>query len=91
MSKASKIEKELKKLAAMPDEAIDKSDIPEISADEWRKHGQVGKFYRPIKKAVTIRLDADVLDWFKSHNRKYQTAVNRVLREYMEAHSSGRE
>jgi uncharacterized protein (DUF4415 family) len=42
-----------------------------------------GRFYRPVKQAVTIRLDADVVAWFKARDRKYQTAVNRALREYM--------
>jgi uncharacterized protein (DUF4415 family) len=87
MSKASERKNELKKLAAKPDKAINKTDILSIDENEWRKRGQVGRFYRPIKKAVTIRLDADVLEWFKSHNAKYQKAVNQVLRAYMESHS----
>lgn len=73
--------KELAALAKMPDSAIDTSDIPEIT--DWSK-AQVGKFYRPIKQPVTIRLDADVVAWFKQNAPQYQTAVNAVLREYME-------
>ncbi|WP_372707347.1 BrnA antitoxin family protein [Brevundimonas sp.] len=67
----------------MRDEDIDFSDIPLVT--DWS--GAVrGKFYRPEKQAVTIRLDADVVDWFKGRETKYQTAVNRVLREYMLSH-----
>jgi uncharacterized protein (DUF4415 family) len=73
--------KELAALAKVPDKAIDTSDIPEIT--DWSK-AQVGRFYRPIKQPVTIRLDADVIAWFKAAAPQYQTAVNKVLREYME-------
>jgi hypothetical protein len=50
MSRVSGRKKELKVLAAKPDKAIDKSDLPSIDEAEWRKRGQEGKFYRPIKK-----------------------------------------
>ena len=64
------------------DKDIDFSDIPEIL--DWS--GAVrGKFYRPIKKHVTLRLDADVLEWFKRKHPKYQTAINTALREYIHA------
>src|SRR4051794_3120532 len=65
-------------LATMRDAAIDTTDIPEIlDCSEAVR----GRFYRPVKQVITIRLDADVVAWFKSHDRNYQTAVNRVLRE----------
>jgi uncharacterized protein (DUF4415 family) len=73
--------KELAALEKMPDPAIDTSDIPEVT--DWSK-AQVGRFYRPIKQPVTIRLDADVIAWFKEMAPQYQTAVNAVLREYMQ-------
>jgi uncharacterized protein (DUF4415 family) len=44
----------------------------------------VGVLYRPIKKPVTLRLDADVIAWFKKSGRGYQTRINRVLRELMQ-------
>jgi len=51
---------------------------------------EVGSLYRPIKKPVTLRLDADVLAWFKKKGRGYQTRMNRVLRRVMmEERSSG--
>jgi uncharacterized protein (DUF4415 family) len=78
---AKKAAEELAALAAMPDEEIDTSDIPEIS--DWA-NAVVGRFYRPVKEAVTIRLDADVLDWLKQGGRGYQTRVNKILRAVME-------
>ena len=71
---------ELKRLAAMRDDDIDLSDIPERT--DWTG-AVVGKFYRPVKQQVTLRIDADVLAWFKSKGDKYQTAVNKALREHM--------
>lgn len=71
---------ELARLAAMPDRDIDTSDIPETSG--WSK-AVVGKFYRPVKRQVTLRIDADVLNWFKTHSGKYQSAVNTALREHV--------
>jgi uncharacterized protein (DUF4415 family) len=83
MRKVSKKQaKELAALARMPDERIDLTDAPEIR--EWQG-AVVGKFYRPIKRPVTIRVDADVLAWLKRKGRGYQTRINKLLREAMEA------
>jgi uncharacterized protein (DUF4415 family) len=76
-----KVAKELAALARMPDDQIDLTDAPEVR--EWRG-AVVGKFYRPIKKPVTIRVDADVLAWLKRQGRGYQTRINKLLREAME-------
>lgn len=75
---------ELAALARLPDSAVDTRDIPEMA--DWDE-GEIGKFYRPRKRIVTIRLDVDVLAWFKSRSRKYQTAVNQVLREHVAKNS----
>ena len=80
MKKAQR-DKEIAALRRLKDEKIDLSDIPEIR--DWRK-AVVGKFYRPIKKSLTIRLDADVLAWLKAQGKGYQTRINNVLREAME-------
>lgn len=83
MKKVSrKIAKELAALARMPDDKIDLSDAPEVR--DWRQ-AVVGKFYRPIKHPVTIRVDADVLAWLKRQGRGYQTRINKLLRQAMEA------
>lgn len=71
---------QLTRLAAMPDEKIDLSDVPEVT--DWRG-AVVGKYYRPMKKPLTIRLDADVLAWLKKPGPGYQTRVNRILRQAM--------
>ena len=72
-------------LAALPDESIDTDDIPEAPLSNMMS-GNRGSFFRPLKTSVTIRLDADLLDWFKTHadNGKYQTEINRVLRLHMQ-------
>jgi uncharacterized protein (DUF4415 family) len=72
---------ELKTLAGMPDEQIDLTDIPEIN--DW-SGAVVGKFYRPVKEAVTVRLDADVVHWLKRDGKGYQTRLNAILRREME-------
>jgi uncharacterized protein (DUF4415 family) len=71
---------ELEALVRLRDENIDTSDIPEIT--DWSK-AVVGKFYRPIKSPVTIRLDADVLAWLKRSGPGYQTRINALLRQAM--------
>ncbi len=72
--------KQIRALKRMKDEDIDFSDIPELRSDE---KFIVGKFYRPIKKSLTIRIDADVLAWLKSQGSGYQTRINAYLREAM--------
>lgn len=77
------LEEQIAYLDSVKDEDIDLSDIPEIL--DWSKAVR-GKFYRPVKEQVSIRLDADVLAWFRNREEKYQTAINSVLREYMLSH-----
>lgn len=82
MKKVSKKQaKELAALAALPDDKIDLTDIPEVL--DW-SGAVIGRLYRPIKKSLTIRLDADVLAWLKSEGSGYQTRINALLRQAME-------
>ena len=71
----------LKKLAARPDREIDLSDIPEIQ--ELPSDAVIGKFYRPKKESVTLRIDTDVLAWLKASGGGYQTRINEYLRRLM--------
>lgn len=72
------------RLEKMSDADIDFSDIPELDADFF----QNAKVHMPqSKKAVSIRLDQDVLAWFRKQGRGYQTRMNAVLRTYMQAHT----
>ncbi len=77
---------QIERLADMSDDEIDFSDIPEIDPKDW-VNAEVGKFYRPVKQQLTLRLDADVVDWFKRTQPKYQTAMNEALRRYMIEHA----
>ena len=75
-------EAEISALASLPDEKIDTSDVPEILDWSGAKHGLL---YRPVKQQITLRLDADVVAWFRANapnGRGYQTEMNRVLREH---------
>jgi uncharacterized protein (DUF4415 family) len=76
-----KTTEEIRALANKDDKDIDTSDIPETL--DWRA-AEVGKFYKPLKKKLTIRLDADVIEWFKRNCPHYQTAINKALREYIQ-------
>ncbi|MBI4195043.1 MAG: BrnA antitoxin family protein [Betaproteobacteria bacterium] len=69
-----------------PDVELDLTDMPEVLnwADAMR-----GKFYRPIKKPISIRVDADVLAWFKAQDGRYQARMNEALREYMRQRRKG--
>ena len=74
--------REIQALANMPEGKIDTSEIPELPPGAW-KNAVRGKWYRPVKQAVSIRLDADVLAWLKAKGDGYQTRVNGLLRERM--------
>jgi uncharacterized protein (DUF4415 family) len=66
-------------LAARPDREIDLSDIPEL---DWQ-HPFPNPFYRPVKKQLTVRLDADVIAWLRKQGKGYQTRMNALLRDAM--------
>lgn len=80
----------LKKIAARPESEIDFTDIPELTDGQW-KSAVRGRFYRPVKRQITARVDADVLEWLKSHGRGYQSRLNAILRrEMLAAHRTGK-
>src|ERR1700730_9630977 len=77
---------ELDVLAALPEDQIDTRDMPEVR--DW-SGARRGVLYRPVKRQITLRLEADLIEWFKARRRKgegYQTNINRALREYVEQH-----
>jgi len=81
----AKQRKELEALAAMPDEDIDYSDIPTLTGKEkWTRPGALVPTEN--KQMVTLRLDADVLKFFKKTGKRYQSRINAALREYMQVH-----
>ncbi|MGH8565855.1 MAG: BrnA antitoxin family protein [Gammaproteobacteria bacterium] len=77
-----------KRVDALRYEDIDFSDNPEIPPEMFA--WAVVRKGKPVlpKRQVTLRLDADVLEWFKSLGTRYQTRINALLRAYMEAHQS---
>jgi len=80
MKLTSRQAKRIRALKSMKDEDIDLTDIPEMRGDEKLI---VGKFYRPVKKSLTIRIDADLLAWLRGQGKGYQTRINGYLREAM--------
>jgi uncharacterized protein (DUF4415 family) len=81
---------ELEALAALPDHRIDTADIPEVR--DW-SDAKRGLFYRPVKKQLTLRIDADVIAWFKNRTPKgqgYQTQMNMALRDHIRRQARAR-
>ena len=81
MRKLTKEQKrDIRAIAARKDQDIDFSDAPPVL--DW-SGAEIGKFYRPTKKPVTMRLDSDVIAWLKADGRGYQTKANWLLRHAM--------
>ena len=74
--------RQIQAIAAIPDDQIDTSDIPELTEEQMGKAVR-GLLYRPIKRPVTMRLDADVIEWLKREGPGYQTKANKLLRDEM--------
>ncbi|MCX7098765.1 MAG: BrnA antitoxin family protein [Methylococcales bacterium] len=73
---------EIAALQAMPDEAIDYSDIPPLTEEFWQNAVR-NPFYNPSKTTTTVRVDTDVLLWLKSKGKGYQNQMNAILRAEM--------
>lgn|GEM_PF-743876 len=77
---------ELEALSERPDSAIDLSDIPELTDDFFENAVQGLSYRRMHKQQTTLRLDMDILDWFKRHakdGKGYQTDINKALRAHV--------
>ena len=77
---------DLDAVSAMSEDKINVADLPEQA--DWRG-AKRGMFYRPIKKQITLRIDADLIEWFRQQSTSetgYQTRINAALREYMAQH-----
>src|SRR5271155_3381151 len=72
----------LEKLFSRPDSEIDTSDIPELTEKFWQNAVR-NPYYRPLKKQLTLRLDADVIAWLRRQGKGYQTRTNALLRDAM--------
>ena len=75
--------RELAELAKRPDSELDFSDIPELTEKFWQ-NAVPNPFYKPVKKQVTLRIDADILAWLRQQGKDgYQSRLNAVLRQVM--------
>lgn len=78
------LERELAELASKTEHDIDLSEMPEVR--DWSK-AERGRFFRPVKRQLTLRLDADLIEWFKAQGQRgYQSRINEALRRFVEAH-----
>lgn len=83
MRKLAKEQKrQIAAVARKKDAGIDLKEMPEVV--DW-SGAEVGRYYRPAKQPVTMRLDADIVEWLKSYGRGYQTRANSLLRHAMES------
>ncbi|MBI3679803.1 MAG: BrnA antitoxin family protein [Acidobacteria bacterium] len=65
------------------DRALDgDADAPQLPPDYWA-NGVIGKYYRPLKTQISVRIDNEVLDWLKSKGRGHLSRINEILREHM--------
>ena len=80
---------EWKRVDSTKDKDIDETDLPEVSPEMFAK-GLVRSGLKPSarKQQLTIRVDGDVLEWYKRQGQGYQTKINSLLRAYMEAHKA---
>ena len=74
--------RELAKLASKPEKEIDLLEMPELDEEFWKRAVR-NPFYKPVKKQITLRLDADVIAWLRRGGKGYQTKANALLREVM--------
>ena len=79
MKKENLTEAQLAQLRALPD-TPDTNDIPPAPPENW---ADARRLYRPRKEAISIRLDADVLGWLKQRSDRYQSEINKILRDKM--------
>lgn len=77
-----------KRIDAMTDADIDFSDIPEATPEMFAR-AVLRRNFKPIprKKQLTLRVDSDVVDWYKNQGPGYQTRINSLLRAYMEEYA----
>lgn len=82
------VQAEVEALSALRDEQIATDDIPEVK--DWQ-NAKRGVLYRPVQTQITLRLDADLIEWFKMNHSEddgYQKGINQALREYISQRSA---
>jgi uncharacterized protein (DUF4415 family) len=89
MSKAStktrsvKISNRTRRLYEERERSLDHAEVPQLPPALWAK-GAIGKYYRPLKSQISVRVDKDVLDWLRSKGEGHLTRINAILRKQME-------
>ena len=89
MSKAStktrsvKVSNRTRRLYKERERSLDRAEVPQLPPAQWAK-GVIGKYYRPLKSQISVRVDNDVLDWLRSKGEGHLTRINAILRKQME-------
>lgn len=90
--RTAKNQTDWKRVDAMRDEDIDTSEVPEVTPEQFAEAvARKGLERIPRKRQITLRLDEDVIAWFKSRGPGYQTRINEVLRAYVDANKKASE
>ena len=79
---ADELERQIAAISNIKDEEINTSDIPLLTNDFF-KNAIVNPYYKPVKKQLTVRLDAVLIEWLKSQGKGYQTRLNDILKKAM--------
>jgi uncharacterized protein (DUF4415 family) len=91
LRKGIRITDEIRELYEQRDRSLDDDpDARPLPPEKWAHAMRRDEFFRPIKKPVTARIDADVLDWLKSQGKGHLTRINALLREAMKKDLSKR-
>lgn len=82
-AKRVKISAQTKRAYQKRDRALDRdADAPQLPPEYWSK-AVIGKYYRPVKTQISLRIDNEVLDWLKSQGKGHLSRINEILRERM--------
>ena len=79
---ADELERQIAAISNIKDEEINTSDIPLLTNDFF-KNAIVNPYYKPVKKQLTVRLDAVLIEWLKGQGKGYQTRLNDILKKAM--------
>ena len=83
-TKSVKISKRTRQLYEGRDARLDHAEVPQLPPESW-EGAVIGKYYRPIKSQISVRIDNDVLAWLRSKGEGHLSRINAILREHMEA------
>ena len=79
---ADELERKIAAISNIKDEEINTTDIQPLTDDSF-KNAIFNPYYKPVKKQLTVRLDAVLIEWLKGQGKGYQTRLNDILKKAM--------